>query len=229
MNTYEMLKILFPDNDLDDLNEISNHINHYGQKFGVNTPLRVAHFLAQVREEIGPRLRPRSENLNYTPESLRRTFRFFRMNPNLSEKLGRTSRQSADQDAIASYAYANRLGNGDADTNNDGFVDELDDGWKYRGKFLLQITGKANYSAVQKRIDRYLPNSGIDILENDYADDIEVHIIASMAYWVWWDIYRKADGGVSDSDVNNVTRIINRYTHSYSSRRRHFNSIKHLI
>lgn len=228
MSTMKILQKLF-DNDSYELAEIADMIDLYGKEFGVNTPLRVAHFLAQVREEIGPKLRPRSENLNYTPEALRKTFKYFRMHPNLADKLGRTSRQSADQDAIASYAYANRLGNGEADTNNDGYVDELDDGWKYRGKFLLQITGKANYSAVQIRIDRYLPNSGINILENDYANDIRVHVIASMAYWIWHDLYRKADGGTSDSDINNVTRMINRYTHSYSARRRHFRMIEDFI
>jgi len=228
MSTLKMLDKLF-DNSVDELEDIAYMIDLYGKKFGVNTPLRVAHFLAQVREEIGPRLRPRSENLNYTPEALRKTFKYFRTHPKLSEKLGRKGGQSADQDAIASYAYANRLGNGYADTNNDGFVDELDDGWKYRGKFLLQITGKANYSAVQIRIDRYLPNSGINILENDYANDIKVHIIASMAFWIWHDIYRKADGGTSDADINNVTRVINRYTHSYSARRRHFRMIEYFI
>lgn len=219
MNTLKMLNKLFS-NSIDELEEIAYMIDTYGAKFGVDTPLRKAHFLAQVREEIGPRLRPRSENLNYTPEGLRKTFKVFRMNTKLSEELGRKGGQSADQDAIASYAYANRLGNGDA---------ESEDGWKYRGKFLLQITGKANYSAVQKRIDRYLPNSNINILENDYANDMQVHIVASMAYWIYRDIYRKADGGTSDSDINNVTRVINRYTDSYSARRRHFRLIEDLI
>ena len=219
MSTLKMLDKLF-DNSIDELEEIANMIDLYGKEFGVNTPLRVAHFLAQVREEIGPKLRPRSENLNYTPKALRRTFKYFRMHPKLSEEFGRKSGQSANQEEIASYAYANRLGNGDAETK---------DGWKYRGKFLLQITGKANYELVQIRIDRYLPNSGINILENDYANDIKVHIIASMAYWIYRDIYRKADGGTSDADVNNVTRMINRYTHSYSARRRHFRMIEDFI
>ena len=224
-----MLQTLFPNNKHSDLVNMTNLLEKYGKYFGVDTPLRTAHFLAQVREEVGPLLRPRSENLNYTPRALQKTFSVFRNNPALADSLGRTYSHPADQDAIASYAYANRLGNGNADSNKDGVVDENDDGWKYRGKFLLQITGKSNYKIVQKRIDRYLPNSGINILDNDYSDDIEVHLVASMGYWIYRDIYRAADGGVSGLDVDNVTRLINRYTHSYSVRRTHFESIKRYI
>lgn len=54
-------------------------------------------------------------------------------------------------------------------------------------------------------------------------------MIASMAYWIWHDLYRQADGGTSNQDVDNVTRKINRYTSSYSKRRRHFMAIREFV
>lgn len=214
-STLSMLMKLF-DNDMYELEEIADMINRYGTRFGVNTPLRVAHFLAQVREEVGPILEPVSENLNYSANVLPKVFRAFRDAPELAERYGRTDVHSADKEMIANIAYADRLGNGDVDSG---------DGWAYRGRFFLQVTGKSNYEEVQKRIDRYLPNSGIDILRSTYMDDIEVHLVASMAYWIWKDLYRDADKGIRDDDVDGVTAKINKYTDSYYARREHFSKV----
>jgi putative chitinase len=219
MSTLKMLEKLF-DNDSTELAEVAGLVDEYGQKFGVNTPLRKAHFLAQVREEVGSRLRPRTENLNYSVGALKKVFGAFSRKPDWAEMCGRKDGQKADQKMIANVAYANRLGNGGVASG---------DGWKYRGRFFLQITGKANYEAVQVRIDRYLEDSGIDIVSGKYEDDVKTHLIASMAYWIYRDIYRKADLGKSDTAVNAVTKVINRYTDSYGRRREHFAAIREFV
>ena len=78
MNTYLMIEILFPRTK--NIQEISKILEKY-KNFGVNTNQRLAHFLAQVREEVGAELKPISENLNYTEEGLKKTFKVFRDNP----------------------------------------------------------------------------------------------------------------------------------------------------
>ena len=155
-----MLQILFNASDSKVLDEVANVINSLGSHFGINTNLRLAHFLAQVREEIGPKFEPRIESLNYSESSVLKTFK--QITPAQAEQYARDEDTPvADQVAIANIVYANRMGNGNADSNGNGKLDKQDDGYMYRGRGTLQITGKYNYQEVQKRIDMYYPNSGV--------------------------------------------------------------------
>ena len=210
--TKEMIRILFPDTK--NIDEVSETIDKYRMNFGVNTDLRLAMFLAQVREEIGTRFEPKVESLNYTVEALTKTFKSITLDQ--AKLYGRTSTQKANQEAIANIVYANRMGNGD---------EKSGDGWKYRGRGTLQITGKYNYQEVQKRIDKYSPDSGINILEGSSVDTLKGAILIGLGFWFYQDIYRQADTG----DVDKVTAVINKYTSSYDKRKQHYNKIKHLI
>lgn len=210
--TKEMIRILFPDTK--NIDEVSETIDKYRMNFGVNTDLRLAMFLAQVREEIGTRFEPKVESLNYSVEALTKTFKSISLDQ--ARLYGRTSTQKANQEAIANIVYANRIGNGDVKSG---------DGWKYRGRGTLQITGKYNYREVQKRIDKYSPNSGVNILEGSSVDTLKGAILIGFGFWIWQDIYRRADTG----DVDKVTAIINKYTSSYAKRKQHYNRIKHLV
>ena len=208
------IEILFPATK--NVAEIVSIIEKYRDKFGLNTDLRLAMFLAQVREEIGPEFRVVRENLNYSPTALMRTYKAF--NSRLANEYGRSNDKKADQVVIANIAYANKLGNGNADSDGDGDMDADDDGWKYRGAGCLQITGKANFEEVQKRI---LAKTGTEA----NPDTIEGFLLFGFGYWLWRDCYRAADTG----DIDNVTAIINKYTSSYDSRKEHYNKISHLI
>lgn len=208
-NILKMLNILFPGSK--ELGSVEGIIEKYRHKFGLNTDLRLAMFLAQVREEIGPEFKVVRENLNYTPTALMKTFKAF--NSKLANEYGRSNGKKADQEAIANIAYANKLGNGNADSK---------DGWKYRGAGCLQITGKANFAEVQKRCLKYAGK------EFD-PDTLEGFVVFGMAYWIQHDLYRIADKGTDLSVVDGITAKINKYTSSYEKRRRHFLSIKHLV
>ena len=211
------------------IQEVAEILEKY-KNFEVNTNQRLAHFLAQVREEVGAELKPISENLNYTEEGLKKTFKVFRDNPQLAEDYGKDEdTPKADPVKIANYAYANKLGNGNPDSDKDGDIDEDDDGYRYRGAGVLQITGKFNFEEVQRRIDRYAPTSNIDIVNSNDIHTLEGAILAGLAFWMWKDIYKAADMGTSDKDVDGVTKIINKYTNSYKERREYFHKIKHLI
>ena len=208
------IEILFPATK--NVAEVVDIIEKYRHKFGLNTDLRLAMFLAQVREEIGPEFRVVRENLNYSPTALMKTYKAF--NSKLANEYGRSDGKKADQVVIANIAYANKLGNGNADSDGDGDMDADDDGWKYRGAGCLQITGKANFAEVQKRI---VAKTGSEA----NPDTMEGFLLFGFAYWLWRDCYRAADTG----DINNVTTIINRHTNSYASRKEHYNKISHLV
>ena len=214
----QAIEILFPDTK--NVNEVVSIIDKYRDKFGLNTDLRVAMFLAQVREETGNELKVIRENLNYSEEALPKLYKAF--NDRLADKYGRNEEHKADQVAIANIAYANKLGNGNADSDGDGDMDADDDGWKYRGAGCLQITGKSNFAEVQKRCVRYAGR------EFD-PDTLEGFIVFGMAYWIQHDLYRLADRGTDLSVVDAITAKINKYTTSYEKRRKHFDKIKHLI
>ena len=208
------IEILFPATK--NVAEVVDIIEKYRHKFGLNTDLRLAMFLAQVREEIGPEFKVVRENLNYSPTALMKTYRAF--NSKLANEYGRSDDKKANQVVIANIAYANKLGNGNADSDGDGDMDADDDGWKYRGAGCLQITGKANFAEVQKRI---VAKTGSEA----NPDTMEGFLLFGFAYWLWRDCYRAADTG----DIDKVTAIINKYTSSYDSRKEHYNKISHLI
>lgn len=213
--TIEMVKILFPKTK--NIGEVSGTLDRYKDKFALNTDLRLAMFLAQVREEVGPEFKVIRENLNYSKESALKIFK--NMTFEEADKYARDSDTPvANQIAIANIAYANKLGNGPKDSNFNGKLDEDDDGWKYRGAGCLQITGKYNFQEVQKRCVKY---AGKEF----NPDTLEGFIVFGMAFWIWKDIYKAADTG----NVDNVTAIINKYTESYNKRKSYFNQVKHLI
>lgn len=210
----QAIEVLFPATK--NVNEVVSIMDKYRDKFGLNTDLRVAMFLAQVREEIGSEFKVVRENLNYSPTTLMKTYKAF--NEKLANEYGRSGNNKADQVVIANIAYANKLGNGNSDSDGDGDMDADDDGYKYRGAGCLQITGKSNFAEVQKRCMRYAGK------EFD-PDTLEGFIVFGMAYWIWRDCYRAADTG----DIDKVTAIINKYTSSYDKRKEHYNKIRHLI
>lgn len=212
----EMVRILFPATK--NIDEVVGIINKYRMKFGLNTNMRLAQFLAQVREEVGPEFKVIRESLNYKEEAVLKMWPN-RISVDQAEKYARDEdTPKANQEAIANLAYANRLGNGAADSDNDGDMDANDDGYKYRGAGCLQITGKSNFAEVQKRCIKY---AGKEMDPNT----LEGFIVFGLSYWLWRDCYKAADTG----DADKVTAIINKHTESYAKRKEYFNSIKHLI
>ena len=214
-----MLKILFP--AIKNIDEVAGIIEKHRMKFGLNTGLRLAQFLAQVREEVGPEFKVIRENLNYKEETALKLFKNITVAD--AEKYARDENTPvANQVAIANIAYANKLGNGNADSDNDGDMDKDDDGYKYRGAGCLQITGKSNFAEVQKRC---IAKTGAEA----NPDTLEGFLLFGMAFWLQHDLYRLADRGTDLSVVDAITAKINKYTTSYEKRREHFLSIKHLV
>ena len=218
--TEQLIRRLFPDTR--NVDAVVSVIDEYKDKFGLNTDLRLGHFLAQVREEVGSEFKVLRENLNYKETAVLKMWpkRFTKED---AERYARDEDTPvANQEAIANLAYGNRLGNGAPDSDGDGDKDKDDDGFKYRGAGCLQITGKSNFEEVQKRCVRYAGK------EMD-PDTLEGFVVFGMAFWMKFDLYRLADKGKSDSVVDSITAKINYHTHSYANRVVHFKKIKDII
>ncbi|WP_324172512.1 type VI secretion system tip protein TssI/VgrG [Sulfurimonas sp.] len=213
--TVEQLKQIFIKATNSKLAETAKTFNQYCQVFEINTPLRVAHFFAQCREEVGNNI-DIVENLNYKASVLKSgyPFLYFKNHPDEAEQYGRTDSHSANQEAIANRSYSKRNGNGDIASG---------DGWKFRGKGFIQLTGKSNYKGSNKILKEKVPELGIDLLNNTtIMETIEGSLLSAMAYWTDKKINKIADIAYTYEDVNKVTNIVNMYTKSKTKRQEHF-------
>lgn len=194
---------------------ITDAFNEFYEDFEINDCLRRAHFFAQVLTEVGTGGNPRRENMNYTPERLIAVFGYYATHQDEAQLHGRTDDHPADQPAIGNHAYANRLGNGDIASG---------DGWAFRGRGYIQLTGRANYQAIQNEIDATHPGSGIDIVADpDAAISIRGGMITAMAFWSHNNINNEADDGAADGDIDDVSTIVNAHG-NHAERRNNFHN-----
>jgi len=164
-------------------------------KYGLTTKLRISHFMAQIHHESG--LNPISENLNYSAERLLVIFPKYFIS---KEDANRYARQP---EKIANRVYANRMSNG---TEISG------DGYKYRGRGFIQITGRSNYADLSK-------DTGIDFLNNPDLLLIEANALIS-ALWFW---NKKGLNAYADkNDIVTITKRINGGINGLDDRKRLF-------
>lgn len=156
------------------------------KKMGITDPTEIAMLLAQTAEESGA-FSAVEENLNYRAETMIRVWPGrFKNNPELARKLA-----AAGPEAIANSIYGNRMGN-----------TEPGDGWKYRGRGYMQLTGKDNYRAMSKQL-------GVDLVSNPDLLTTQPGLAAesAVAYWL------NRGGGLRDKakrgDTSGVTQLIN--------------------
>ena len=205
--TPAMLKQIFPSAPAGRLQIVADGININIKDGKVDSELRLTHFLGQVRQEVGPGMAFR-ENLNYSAAALRRTFSYYRKNPSHAD------RDARNEEAIANNAYSDanrspgyRLGN-----------TEPGDGWRYRGRGLKQLTGRANYQSFT-RLHAAIWGGAVDFEANPDLVDQPVYAVRSgLAFWVEKRLYAIADGGISEAVTDQITRGINRGTDSYRAR-----------
>ncbi|MGZ9114413.1 MAG: peptidoglycan-binding protein, partial [Brevundimonas sp.] len=118
--------------------ETGGLIAQYATEGELTTRLRLIHFFAQVSHESG--IRPVSENLNYSVEGLKQTFSAGRITRAQCEALGRAPGGPAHQRGIANAVYGGAWGAANLGNTHPG------DGWRYRGRGLIQLTGRATYA-----------------------------------------------------------------------------------
>ena len=182
------------------------HLQKAFDKFQINTPLRVSHFLAQVMHESG-NFKFLSENLNYSADGLKKIFgKYFP--DTLSESYARKPEK------IGSRVYASRMGNGD-EASKDGF--------KFKGRGYIQLTGKNNYTAFGKSLNE-------DIVANpDKLATPEYGMLSAAWFWNTNGLNEIADKGSSKEIIIKVTKKVNGGTIGLEDRINHFEEMYKLL
>lgn len=163
------------------------------ERHGINTPLRQAHFLAQIGHESNS-FKSLRENLNYSVEGLLKTFSRHRISEADARKYGRTSSQPANQEMIANIVYGGEWGRKNLGNTQEG------DGWKYRGAGLIQLTGRANFEQANKVLNFDLVNRPERVAEDNV-------IAALAACWFWQS--RGLNELADKDDLLSITKRIN--------------------
>ena len=160
------------------------------------TPYRAAHFFGQTGHETNS-YKAFSENLNYSASGLSKIFgRYFP--GNLEEEYARKPEK------IASRVYGNRMGNGD---------EESKDGWKFRGRGALQLTGKNNYTAFSKYLDKPEILDNPDLVANEYAFE------SAMFFFEKNNLWSICDKGIDSNTITKLTKRINGGTNGLDHRK----------
>jgi putative chitinase len=169
------------------------------EKFGIDNPLKLSHFLSQCAHESG-NFKFVKENLNYSADGLRKIFPKYFPTIELANKYAR------QPEKIANKVYGGRMGNGD-EASGDGF--------KFRGRGYIQLTGKDNYAAFDKFVDDDIM-ADPDLVATKYP-------LTSAAFFFHknklWDV---CDKGHGDDIVLAVTKRVNGGTHGLADRQDKF-------
>ncbi len=201
--TLEQLKQIVPGNP---------YIEHWHEAlceilpdYDINTPQRVAAFLAQCAHESGG-FKAIKENLNYRPATLVSLFKKYFTLELATEYCAKPNKQ----EAIANRIYANRMGNGDEASG---------DGYKYCGRGLIQLTGKDNYT-------RYAQSLEISVEEaSEHLTTFEGCVQSAAWFWEANNLNQWADKG----DILTLTKRINGGTIGLEDRIKHYNHACHVL
>lgn len=184
---------------------VISQIPETAAKFGITSNLRLAHFLAQCGHESGG-FKAVSENLNYSADGLKKIFgKYFP--GNLNESYAR------QPEKIAARVYASRMGNG---------AEESGDGWKFRGRGYIQLTGKSNYTNFAKFI-------GEDTVANPDLVATKYPLASAAFFFQSNGLWAICDKGADDATVTAVTKRVNGGTIGLADRIKHFKEFYSLL
>ena len=174
--------------------------------YEINTPRRMAAFIAQCAHESGG-FTTLKENLNYKPMSLRKLFpKYFDTDELAQQYCSKPNKQAA----IANRIYANRMGNGDESSG---------DGYRFSGRGLIQLTGRATWQEFADRIETSL--SDLD----EFMQTFEGACQSACFFWESRKLNQYADAG----DIVTLTRKINGGTIGLEDRKKHYEHALHIL
>ena len=194
----EKLKGHVPDSVIKQIPEVA-------EKFGVNTPLRLAHFLAQTGHESGG-FKITTENLNYSAKGLANIFKKY-FTPKSAAEYQRKPEK------IANIVYANRMGNGNQASG---------DGYKFRGRGFIQLTGKTNHQAFDKTVEDNI-EANPDLVATKYP------LLSAAWFWSKNGLNTIADQGNTTEVVTKITKKVNGGTIGLDDRIKHFKEYHQLL
>jgi len=182
MITQDQLQSFFEDTDEEIIEGFVEPLNKAMERFEINNPQRIAMFLAQIGHESGG-LKHVKENLNYKASTLLKVFPKYFRDKDPADYAGK-------QEKIANLVYSSRMGNGNEDSG---------DGYKYRGRGLIQLTGHDNYNSFANSM-----GMGIDETVS-YLETPEGAAMSAAWFWNSRKLNTVADAG----DVVKATKLIN--------------------
>ena len=202
--TLDQLKQLLPKNP--HINYWYSALSQLFPDYEINTSNRIAAFVAQCSHESGGFM-ILQENLNYKPVTLRKIFpRYFPTDELANQYCARSNKQ----EAIANKVYASRMGNSDEASG---------DGYRYRGRGLIQLTGKDNYTF-------FAGSLGISIEEvTEYMATFEGAAQSACWFWETNQLNQWADKG----DIVTLTKRINGGTIGLDDRIKHYEHALHVL
>jgi len=205
------------------------YLNKYARIYEVNAPKRIAHFLSQAAHES--RFRIREENLNYNARQMRKTFgcrggpgKYSAAcddckNGRLRDKLwSQEDNYAHNAENLGNYVYANRMDNGDESSG---------EGFKYRGRGIIQVTGKSGYRSFQTEHNLRCPDDHQDFVANPdlVSTNLGYGIESGFVFWSRNNLNSVADAG----NVHDVTQIVNGGQHGYSDRLTRYNRVASVL
>jgi len=197
------LRACFPQAKSQHLEKFLEGINETFEHFEINTPQRCAMFLAQTAHESG-NFATTQENLNYSAKGLMGIFKKY------FPTVDSTISYERKPERIANRVYANRMGNGSESSG---------EGYKYRGRGLIQLTGKDNYTNCGRAL-------GLDLVSN--PDQVADNPVAVLSAGWFWDT-RKLNTWADQNDVLTVTKKINGGTIGLNDRTAHYHHILEVL
>ena len=176
------------------------------EKFELNTSLRLAHFLAQAGHESGG-FKAVNENLNYGAKGLRGIFgKYFPTD-------AKAALYERKPEKIANLVYGGRMGNG---------AEATGEGYKFRGRGYIQLTGKENYTAFDKVVEENLIEQP-DLVATKYP------LLSAAWFFHKNGLHKLADGGATEAVVTTITKRVNGGTIGLPDRIKHFNEYHSLL
>jgi putative chitinase len=175
-------------------------------KFEINTPLRLAHFLAQCGHESNG-FKATQENLNYSAKGLMGIFKKYFPTAALATQYERKPEK------IANRVYGGRMSNGPESSG---------DGYKFRGRGYIQLTGKDNYTSFGKAINENII-ANPDSVANKYP------LLSAAWFWNKNGLNKLSDSGSTDAVVTSITKRVNGGTIGLPDRIKHFKEYYNLL
>ena len=204
--TYEQLRSIFPEANKAHLDIVLDEVNSNFERFKLNTRTRQRHFFSQIRGEVGVTMEGRTESWEYSPAVLRSFSSYYRANPQESEvdgyqkdSKGKIIRR-ADQQAIGRKHFQKLNGNRSSNPS---------DGFNFRGRGLIQITGYEKYNGFKSEYSSYWSGDVPDAVEQpNVINMMPTAIRSALWFWFKYKVYL-CDNNNGFSDVPSVTKRVN--------------------
>ncbi|ATO19277.1 glycoside hydrolase family 19 [Acinetobacter sp. LoGeW2-3] len=216
--TMEQMQKMWPRVAIAKMQPILDELNVNLTAYKLDTRLRQAHFIAQVRQEVGANFLLR-EQVEYMRPAALKKIGYYKYYPKQADIDGYNGKAPANGEVIANRMYDDKYRDKKYKLGNTS----LGDGWKYLGRGLKQLTGKNNYQDLTEMYSTIWVDENLDFVKNPkLLEQPKYAVRSAIRFWLKFKLYEIADKGSESKEVDAITSKINRGTDSYLDRRKHF-------